>query len=317
MHYVILRDDDTCAFTPKACLERLYRPFLQRGLPVNLAVIPAVNTAVRTPDGRLEGFLTAGSGPSTPVAPIGDNRELVDYLRAEPGYDIVHHGCHHDYFEFGSTDRSTLARRLDVGATRLRAAGLREPAAFVAPYDRFSREAFLEVAERFNLISTGWFEARRLPVSWWPAYAGKKLGRRAHWRHGRTTLLSHPGCLLSFHRKYEEMLASVQQAGYGGLSVDDLVRLRDRGVSASFLEGVRRAHYRPLAPSEALLLQDHGVSAEFMGEVVAAGYGDATPVQIAEWQDHGVSGETLRRAHAFGRKPSPEEIIRLLDHGVI
>ena len=64
MHYVILRDDDTCAFTPKAFLERLYRPFLHRGLPVNLAVIPAVNTTVRTPDGRLEGFLTSGSGPA-------------------------------------------------------------------------------------------------------------------------------------------------------------------------------------------------------------------------------------------------------------
>lgn len=212
MHYVILRDDDTCAFTPKACLERLYRPFLDRGLPVNLAVIPAVNTAVRTPDGRREGFLTSGQGPDSPLAPVGDNRELVDYLRSEPGYDIVHHGCHHDYFEFGATDRVELARLLDEGAARLREAGLREPAAFVAPYDRFSREALAEVAERFDVISTGWFEARRLPVSWWPAYAGKKLRHHPHWRHGRTTLLSHPGCLLSFHRNYEGMLASVQQA---------------------------------------------------------------------------------------------------------
>jgi hypothetical protein len=212
MHYVILRDDDTCAFTPKVCLERLYRPFLHRGLPVNLAVIPAVNTTVRTPNGRLEGFLTSGSGPTTPEAPIGDNRELVDYLRSEPGYDIVHHGCHHDYFEFGITDRIELSRRLDEGTVRLREAGLREPAAFVAPYDRFSREAFLEVAERFDVISTGWFEARRLPVAWWPAYAEKKVLHHAHWRHDGTTLLSHPGCLLSFHHHYDEMLATVQRA---------------------------------------------------------------------------------------------------------
>lgn len=217
MHYVILRDDDTCAFTPKACLERLYRPFLHRGLPVNLAVIPAVNTAVRTPDGHREGFLTSGSGPSAPFAPIGDNRELVDYLRAEPGYDIVHHGCHHDYFEFGSTDRAALARKLDEGTVRLREAGLREPAAFVAPYDRFSPEAFLEVSARFDVISTGWFEARRLPRPWWPGYALKKLRRHPHWRHGKTQLLSHPGCLLSFHRDYDTMLSTVQQAVEGSL----------------------------------------------------------------------------------------------------
>ena len=37
MRYVILRDDDTNALTPIECLETLYRPFLDRGLPVNLA----------------------------------------------------------------------------------------------------------------------------------------------------------------------------------------------------------------------------------------------------------------------------------------
>src|SRR5665213_2030164 len=123
MHYVILRDDDACAFTPPARLERLYRPFLERGLPVNLALIPEVRTDVRTPDGRLEGFLTAGAGPAAPLAPIGGNRELVDYLRSEPGYQIVQHGCHHDYFEFGSSDRRELAARLDRGAAVLHAAG--------------------------------------------------------------------------------------------------------------------------------------------------------------------------------------------------
>jgi len=207
-----LRDDDTCAFTPLACLERLYRPFLDRGLPVNLAVIPEVRTQVRTPDGRLEGFLAAGRGPSTPFAPIGENRELAEYLRAEPGYHLAQHGCHHDYFEFASADRADLARRLDRGAECLCAAGFGRAAAFVAPYDRLSRRAFLAVARRHPVISTGWFEARRLPRRWWPVYARAKLLARPHWRAGPTTLLSHPGCLLSHHRPYPEMLACVRRA---------------------------------------------------------------------------------------------------------
>ena len=49
MRYVIIRDDDTNASTPVECLERLYRPFLERGLPVNLAVIPDVSTDATTP----------------------------------------------------------------------------------------------------------------------------------------------------------------------------------------------------------------------------------------------------------------------------
>src|SRR5580698_5261688 len=132
MHYVILRDDDACAFTPPARLERLYRPFLERGMPVNLAVIPEVRTDVRTPDGRLEGFLTAGSGPPGPLAPIAESRELVAYLQGEPGYQVVQHGCHHDYFEFGGAERAALAQRLDRGAEALRAAGFARPEAFVA-----------------------------------------------------------------------------------------------------------------------------------------------------------------------------------------
>ena len=57
MRYVIIRDDDTNALTPIECLERLYRPFLDCGLPVNLAVIPDVSTEAKMSDGRPEGFL--------------------------------------------------------------------------------------------------------------------------------------------------------------------------------------------------------------------------------------------------------------------
>ena len=81
MHYVILRDDDTCALTPPACLERIYRPFLGRGMPVNLATIPEVRTDVRIPDGRLEGYLTAGGAPGGPLAPIGQGGELRQHER--------------------------------------------------------------------------------------------------------------------------------------------------------------------------------------------------------------------------------------------
>ena len=58
MRYVIIRDDDTNALTPVDCLEQLYRPFLDRGFPVNLATIPNVRTDVKIPSGEFEGFLS-------------------------------------------------------------------------------------------------------------------------------------------------------------------------------------------------------------------------------------------------------------------
>src|SRR4029077_211608 len=97
MRYVIIRDDDTNALTPVECLERLYRPFLDRGLPVNLAAIPDVATHARMADGRPEGFLLNNYQTEARTLPLGSNQRLVRYLRENPGYSILQHGCHHDY----------------------------------------------------------------------------------------------------------------------------------------------------------------------------------------------------------------------------
>ncbi|HXT42236.1 MAG TPA: DUF2334 domain-containing protein [Candidatus Angelobacter sp.] len=211
MRYVILRDDDTNALTPVECLERLYRPFLDRGLPVNLAVIPHVRTDTTTPDGRREGFLIAKNGHAEQALPIGANRELVDYLRTNLGYRIVQHGCHHDYFEFDRVDCPEIKRRLEHGLRLLTEAGFLAPQTFVAPYDRLSRASVKAVARRFDVLSIGWFELGRLPPAWWPYYVFKKMRKHPHWRVGRTLLLSHPGCLLSCHRPYRTMLDEVKR----------------------------------------------------------------------------------------------------------
>jgi len=234
MRYVIIRDDDTNALTPVECLDRLYRPFLERQLPVNLATIPDVSVDAKRGDGQPEGFLLPRARRDPPMAaqapgaaatpassgspcangngktmPIGSNRALVDYLLANPGYQILQHGCHHDYLEFDHPARAEVAQRLDKGTRLLREAGFPQPQTFVAPYDKLSRASLLEVAARFRVLSTGWFELRRLPYFWWPRYAMKKFRHAPHWRVGRTLLLSHPGCLLSCQRTYSTMLAGI------------------------------------------------------------------------------------------------------------
>lgn len=212
MRYVILRDDDTNALTPISCLEKLYRPFLARGLPVNLAVIPEVRENIRLPDGRREGFLPSGPNPAVETVPLAENRALVDYLRRNPGYQIVQHGCHHDPHEFDRQDRAEVVRRLERGKQRLAEAGFANVRAFVAPHDKFSAVAYEETARRFPVISSGWFEWRRLPVAWRPRYLLKKISGAPHWRTKSTWLLSHPGCLLSYTRPYASMLESIKQA---------------------------------------------------------------------------------------------------------
>jgi predicted deacetylase len=210
MHYVILRDDDTCALTPVDCLDRLYRPFLERGLPVSLAVIPDVNTDARRPDGRREEFLQFNHGTTTPRIPIGQNKALVKYLQSQPLFTVLHHGYDHSPYEFDCSAREA-ERRLAAGAKSLRAAGFANADTFVAPHDRFSRASIDVVARHYRMISTGWYEARRLPAKWWPAYFLKKYRKQKHWRVGETILLSHPGCLLSRYRPCASMLDRVQR----------------------------------------------------------------------------------------------------------
>jgi hypothetical protein len=211
MHYVILRDDDTNALTPIECLEQLYRPFLDHRLPVNLAVIPNVRTDTVSNFGTLEKYLFAKRADTPRELPLASNPGLVRYLRENPDLHVLQHGYDHSLFEFGSDQRIDIANRLDQGSAALAAAGHYFPRTFVAPYDRFSRVSLSEVARRFPVISAGWFEAKRLPFTWWPQYALKKMLKRSHWRIGRTLLLTHPGCLLSYQRPCATMLETVKQ----------------------------------------------------------------------------------------------------------
>src|SRR5580704_18425214 len=127
MRYVALRDDDSNALTPVAGLERLYRPFLDRGLPVNLAVIPEVRTDVRQTDGRFEGFLSVGHRTQSETMRMEENPELAAYLQANDGFHVAQHGCFHNHFEFDQLDQPAAVRLVELGKQRLREAGFAAP----------------------------------------------------------------------------------------------------------------------------------------------------------------------------------------------
>ena len=70
-----------------------------------------------------------------------------------------------------SSTIATIWRGASTRASKLlMQAGFDEPETFVAPYDRFTRTSMEEVARRFKVISTAWFEWGRLPAAWWPRY---------------------------------------------------------------------------------------------------------------------------------------------------
>ena len=212
MRYVILRDDDTNAFTPVECLERLYRPFLDRGLPVNLATIPRVRTDAIRADGQPEEFLYGAHRAAQRPVSLAENPRLVRYLLENKNLRVVQHGYEHMMNEFASDDVDDLRDRIERGREVLEGLGFPRSNAFVAPYDQYSPGSIQEIVSQFRIFSTGWFDLRRLPGKWWLSYAAKKAGRRPHWQVNGTLLLSHPGCLLSCHRPREAMLNSIREA---------------------------------------------------------------------------------------------------------
>jgi len=211
MHYVILRDDDTSAVTPTHVLDTLYRPFLDRGLPVQLSVIPKVNTRATLPDGRPEWYLPNDPTALAETIAIGEHHELTAYLRANREFGIVQHGFEHTFQEFLATDDLRIRRSLYDGAKLLVDAGLGRPSTFVAPQDRISPSALRHLAERFRVVSTCWFERAQVAGAWWPPYLLKKALGRPHWRAGECAMLSHPGSLLTHTREPRAQLDALRR----------------------------------------------------------------------------------------------------------
>ncbi len=107
------------------------------------------------------------------------------------------------------------------------------------------------------------------------------------------------------------------EAGYTNLSVDELIKLRDHGVSPNFLKELKALGYG-LPPVEmAIRLTDHGVRISYIKKLAEMGYKKLSFEELIRAADHGVRPEIIEALGAAGYKNlSLEQIIRTQDHGV-
>ena len=70
-----------------------------------------------------------------------------------------------------------------------------------------------------------------------------------------------------------------------------------------------------MKPDDLVRLRDHGVSGGFVGELHAMGYDGLTPDQLQRLRDHGVSAGFIRVANQGGERLSPDDLIQLHDRG--
>lgn len=112
-------------------------------------------------------------------------------------------------------------------------------------------------------------------------------------------------------------LAALVAAGYGDLSVEQIIFLKERGVTAGFLEGVSQSGWGHMSVEELVDLVNHGVSPAYLREVRNAGFQHPTVQDVIAMHQNGVRPGTMADIHDLGFGPySPVEAINLARHGV-
>ena len=72
---------------------------------------------------------------------------------------------------------------------------------------------------------------------------------------------SPPRCSVNPHGSF---LAALVAAGYGNLSVDEIIALKDHGIDAEFLAGISESGWERMTARELIDLHDHGVPPEML-----------------------------------------------------
>ena len=112
------------------------------------------------------------------------------------------------------------------------------------------------------------------------------------------------------------LLAALVANGYGDLSVDEIVDLKNQGVSADFIAGMARSGWGS-APRELIELKQQGVRPEYVRDILALGFGPYTAHQIIEFKNQGVPVELFSALKEYGLlHADPAEIREARMHGV-
>jgi len=195
----VIRDDDTSYFTSIEDLEKAYG-FIENG-KVSLSVVPFA-----VPNHE-KGVRPYGEGIPEGYYPIGDNKELVAYLKNSGKFDLMLHGYSHEYQmvdgqwqpEMIWKDEARIAKEMKEGKQYLESLFDREFSVFIAPNNAVNAKTLRSV-EALHMDYGGIIKHRDRDFS--ARYALNYV--RRYWIRFRTGLLM-PGVL--DYGKHKEMVS--------------------------------------------------------------------------------------------------------------
>jgi beta-lactamase regulating signal transducer with metallopeptidase domain len=106
-------------------------------------------------------------------------------------------------------------------------------------------------------------------------------------------------------------------AGYSKLSVEQLIAMRNHGVTGEYVRALAAAGYKNLSVDDVVTMAVHGVNAEYIRGLAAAGYANLTGDAIVSMRIHGVDPDYVRELASLGyTKLSAEDLVGMAVHGV-
>jgi beta-lactamase regulating signal transducer with metallopeptidase domain len=112
-------------------------------------------------------------------------------------------------------------------------------------------------------------------------------------------------------------LAALVAAGYGNLSVDEIIALKDHGIDARFLADFSQSGWDKMAARELIQMHDHGVPAEMLRALRDAGFQHLEIDRVINAYEQGVRPRTLNEAAQYGTHLTLPQIVKLKQAGVI
>jgi hypothetical protein len=110
---------------------------------------------------------------------------------------------------------------------------------------------------------------------------------------------------------------ALAELGYRNLSVDQLIEMRNHGVSPGYLKGLKALGYQLPSVETAIRLVDHGVSVGYIKKMSEIGYKNLSFDDLIEAVDHGVRPDVIEAFKAAGyNNLTMEQAVRAVDHGV-
>lgn len=113
-----------------------------------------------------------------------------------------------------------------------------------------------------------------------------------------------------------DLLDALAAAGLKNLPVDQLIALRDHGVSADLIRSAV-SYFGRIGAGDLTYLADHGVGTSYIQTLRSGGITGISPRDAVNMMDHGVSSTLIHSALSyFAVRPGPSDLIYMADHGI-